>query len=81
MTTSYRARLWFFIEPACEIFWHNRASLSNQLRSSPGMIASPFNKKFSEREETGSAWANDKLVGRWGNPEDINGAVVFLASD
>ena len=45
------------------------------------MIASPFNTKFSEGEETGSAWANDNLVGRWGNPEDINGAVIFLASD
>ena len=48
---------------------------------SPGMIASPFNQRFSEGEETGSAWANDNLVGRWGKPEDINGAVVFLASD
>ena len=44
------------------------------------MIASPFNKKFSEGEEPGSAWANDNLVARWGNPEDFNGAVVFLAS-
>ena len=48
---------------------------------SPGMIASPFNQQFSEGEETGSAWANDNLIGRWGNPDDINGAAVFLASD
>ena len=48
---------------------------------SPGMITSPFNKRFSEGEKTGSAWADENLIGRWGNPEDINDAVVFLASN
>ena len=48
---------------------------------SPGMIASPFNQRFSQGGEAGSAWANDNLVGRWGDPEHINGAVIFLASD
>ena len=48
---------------------------------SPGMIASPFNERFSEDEEMGSAWKNDNLIGRWGTPADIDGAVVFLASD
>ena len=47
---------------------------------SPGMIASPFNKRFAEDTEMGSAWENDNLVGRWGTPADIDGAVVFLAS-
>ena len=48
---------------------------------SPGMIASPFNQRFSEGEKTGSSWAKDNLIGRWGNPDDINGAIVFLASN
>ena len=47
---------------------------------SPGMIASPFNKKFAEDPEIGSAWKGDNLVGRWGTPADVDGAVVFLAS-
>ena len=46
----------------------------------PGMIASPFNRSFAESPETGEAWANENLVGRWGQPEDIAGAAVFLAS-
>ena len=25
----------------------------------------------------GSAWESDNLIGRWGKPEDVNGAVVF----
>ena len=45
------------------------------------MNASPFNQRFSGVEEIGSAWANDNLVALWGNPEDINDAVFFLASD
>ena len=48
---------------------------------SPGMIASPFNQRFSEGEKTGPSWAKDNLIGRWGNPDDINGAIVFLASN
>ena len=47
----------------------------------PGMIASPFNQSFAEASDTGPAWAKENLVGRWGRPEDITGAAVFLASD
>ena len=47
----------------------------------PGLIASPFNASFAEDLETGPAWGKETLVGRWGQPEDVAGAAVFLASD
>ena len=47
----------------------------------PGMIASPFNQSFAEASDTGPAWAQENLIGRWGQPEDIAGAAVFLACD
>jgi len=48
---------------------------------SPGMIASPFNQKFADGVVTGDAWKKDNLANRWGKPDDINGAAIFLASD
>ena len=47
----------------------------------PGMIASPFNQTFAESEDTGDAWATENPTGRWGQPDDIAGAAVFLATD
>ena len=47
----------------------------------PGLIASPFNASFAEDSETGPAWGKETLVGRWGQPRDVAGAAVFLASD
>ena len=47
----------------------------------PGMVASAFNQSFAEASDTGPAWAEENLIGRWGQPEDIVGAAVFLASE
>ncbi|PWG61477.1 SDR family NAD(P)-dependent oxidoreductase [Sediminicurvatus halobius] len=47
----------------------------------PGMIATPFNAMFADDPETGPEWKKENFVGRWGKPEDIAMAAVFLASE
>jgi len=48
---------------------------------SPGTIDTPFHKQIkSTKPEVFASWANNILLGRLGQPEDISGVVAFLAS-
>ena len=47
----------------------------------PGLISTPFNKKFAEDPAHAEAWGKETIVGRWGLPTDIVGAAIFLSSD
>lgn len=47
----------------------------------PGLISTPFNKKYAEDPAHGEKWGKETIVGRWGLPSDIVGAAIFLSSD
>jgi len=46
----------------------------------PGMIETPMNQVLADDPEVGEKWNTENLVGRWGQPEDVAKAAVFLAS-
>ena len=46
---------------------------------SPGSIATPLNAAAATSTEVD--WGSETIVGRWGRPEDVAYAAVFLASD
>jgi NAD(P)-dependent dehydrogenase (short-subunit alcohol dehydrogenase family) len=46
---------------------------------SPGSIATPLNAAASN--DPGVDWGGETVVGRWGRPEEVAHAAVFLASD
>ena len=46
----------------------------------PGMIETPMNQALADDPEVGDKWNTANLVGRWGQPEDVAKAAVFLAS-
>lgn len=48
---------------------------------SPGTIDTPFHKQIkSTKPDVFASWANNILLGRLGQPEDVSGVVAFLAS-
>ncbi len=48
---------------------------------SPGTIDTPFHKQIKEtKPEVFASWANNIMLGRLGQPEDVAGVVSFLAS-
>lgn len=46
----------------------------------PGMIETPMNQALADDPDIGEKWNTENLVGRWGQPEDVAKAAVFLAS-
>jgi meso-butanediol dehydrogenase/(S,S)-butanediol dehydrogenase/diacetyl reductase len=46
-----------------------------------GSIAVPRNKTLHNNEETAAALRRARLTDRAGTPEDVAGAIAFLASD
>ena len=48
---------------------------------SPGTIDTPFHKQLKEsKPEVFASWANNIMLGRLGQPDDVAGVVSFLAS-
>jgi NAD(P)-dependent dehydrogenase (short-subunit alcohol dehydrogenase family) len=48
---------------------------------SPGTIDTPFHSQIkSTKPEVFASWANNIMLGRLGQPEDVSGVVAFLAS-
>jgi 2-deoxy-D-gluconate 3-dehydrogenase len=48
---------------------------------SPGLISTKINRALVEHPDVGPAMAKTVPLGRWGEPEDLVGAAVWLASD
>lgn len=48
---------------------------------SPGTIDTPFHQQIkSTKPEVFASWANNIMLGRLGQPQDVSGVVAFLAS-
>ncbi len=47
----------------------------------PGPFMTEMNKPVMDDEETYSFFIDNIPLGRWGKPEELRGAVVFLASE
>jgi NAD(P)-dependent dehydrogenase (short-subunit alcohol dehydrogenase family) len=48
---------------------------------SPGWIRTGVNEAFTSSEQAAAEIADDVPLGRWGDVDDVVGAVVWLASD
>ena len=45
------------------------------------MIETPMNQVPADDPDAGEKWKSENLAGRWGQPEDVAKAAVFLASE
>jgi NAD(P)-dependent dehydrogenase (short-subunit alcohol dehydrogenase family) len=47
----------------------------------PGVIDTPLTSPIKSNEAWAEAYASKSALGRWGQPEEVAGAVIYLASD
>ena len=47
----------------------------------PGVVETPLTAQIRENEEWYGAYASKSALGRWSRPDELAGAVVYLASD
>jgi 3-oxoacyl-[acyl-carrier protein] reductase len=48
---------------------------------SPALIDTPFNAVYANDDSISDVWAKELLVRRWGRPQDVAAAAIYLASD
>lgn len=48
---------------------------------SPALIDTPLNAAYATDDSLAEVWGKELLVRRWGRPEDVAAAALFLASD
>ena len=48
---------------------------------SPALIDTPLNAAYATDDKLADVWGKELLVRRWGRPEDVAAAAIYLASD
>lgn len=91
--TSIRAVV---VEPGQSVYAASKAGLMQLVRTAaaelgpagvrvnavaPGVVETPLTEQIRAVREWGDAYASKSALGRWSRPEELVGAVVYLASD
>lgn len=86
----------FTVEPGQGVYAATKSGLIQLLRTvaaelgpqgvranaiAPGVVETPLTSQIAANEDWYSAYARKSALGRWAKPEEMAGAVVYLASD
>jgi NAD(P)-dependent dehydrogenase (short-subunit alcohol dehydrogenase family) len=83
------------VEPGQSVYAATKAALVQLVRTAaaefgpqgvrvnviaPGVVETPLTSQISENKEWYNAYASKSALGRWAKPEEMAGAIVYLAS-